>query len=159
MDSDNELIARTRAGDLSAFESLFHKYQNQIYRALGITGDHGMAEEILQDCFLKAYRHIDHLHGDYSRLPWLYRITVNLSYDYLRRHKWRSWLTPLEDFTNYLIGADDPIVTSPEKQVERGELQAVVRAGVADLDVKHRARLFSGGDRLHSRLVTTQASG
>jgi len=32
MDSDNELIARTRAGDLSAFESLFHKYQNQIYR-------------------------------------------------------------------------------------------------------------------------------
>ncbi|HIP96585.1 MAG TPA: sigma-70 family RNA polymerase sigma factor [Anaerolineae bacterium] len=88
LDSDSELIARTREGDLSAFESLFHKYQNQIYRtALGITGDHGMADEILQDCFLKAYRHIDHLHGDYSLPPWLYRITVNLSYDYLRRHE------------------------------------------------------------------------
>ncbi len=139
MDNDKELIARIQVGDLSAFECLFHKYQNQIYRtALGITGDHGMAEEILQDCFLKVYRHIDHLHGDYSLLPWLYRIAVNLSYDYLRRHKRRSWLAPLENFANYLIGADNPAVASPEKQVEREELQAIVRAGIADLNVKHR---------------------
>jgi RNA polymerase sigma-70 factor (ECF subfamily) len=140
MDSDKELIARIQAGDVSAFECLFHKYQNQIYRtALGITGDHGMAEEILQDCFLRAYRHINHLHGDYSLLPWLYRITVNLSYDYLRRHKWRSWLSPLEDFANRLIGSDDLRVTSPEKQAEHEEFQAIVRAGIADLNVKYRA--------------------
>jgi RNA polymerase sigma-70 factor (ECF subfamily) len=139
INSDKKLIARTRAGDLSAFECLFQKYQIQIYRtALGITGDHGMAEEILQDCFLKVYHHIDHLHGDHSLLPWLYRITVNLSYDYLRRYKWCSWLAPLENFASCLIGADDPLVTSPEKRIERAELQAMVRAGIADLDVKHR---------------------
>jgi RNA polymerase sigma-70 factor (ECF subfamily) len=139
MDNDKELIARIQADDLAAFECLFHKYQNQIYRAaLGITGDHGMAEEILQDCFLKAYRHIDHLHGDYSLLPWLYRIAVNLSYDCLRRHRRHSWLAPLENFANYLIGADNPLATSPEKQVEQEELQALVRAGIADLSVKHR---------------------
>ena len=139
MGSDKELIARTQAGDLSAFECLFHKYQNPIYRtALGITGDHDMAEEILQDCFLKAFRHMNHLHGDYSLLPWLYRITVNLSYDYLRRHKWRSWLAPLEDFANCLIGADDSRVASPEKQAEREELQALIRVGIADLDINYR---------------------
>ncbi|MDY7041484.1 MAG: sigma-70 family RNA polymerase sigma factor [Chloroflexota bacterium] len=139
MNSDKELIARTQAGDLSAFECLFHKYKNQIYRtALGITGDHGMAEEILQDCFLKAYSHINHLHGDYSLLPWLYRITVNLSYDYLRKHKWRSWLAPLENFANYLTNSEDPVVTSPETRLEREELQSIVRAGIAELNVKYR---------------------
>ncbi len=139
MDSDKELIARIREGDLAAFECLFRKYQHQIYRtALGITGDQGMAEEILQDCFLKAYCHMGHLHGDYSLLPWLYRITVNLSYDYLRKYKWRSWLVPLEDLANQLIGADDSRSSSPERQAERDELQAIVHAGIAGLNFKYR---------------------
>src|SRR6476660_3668014 len=48
---DTDLVHRIQRGDMAAFESLFFKYQGQIYRTgLAITRDPGAAEEVLQDC-------------------------------------------------------------------------------------------------------------
>ena len=53
---DGELVPRIQKGDLRAFELLYHKYKDELYRtALAITRDRGAAEELLQDCFLRAY--------------------------------------------------------------------------------------------------------
>jgi DNA-directed RNA polymerase specialized sigma24 family protein len=49
--SDAELITQAQAGDLAAFEALYHKYERQVYRtALAILGNSQGAEEVLQDC-------------------------------------------------------------------------------------------------------------
>jgi RNA polymerase sigma-70 factor (ECF subfamily) len=55
---DAELVRRFQADDLDAFEQFFERHRTLIYRtAYGLTGDHGAAEEILQDTFVRAYRH------------------------------------------------------------------------------------------------------
>ena len=75
------LVARAKAGDIEAFEALYEQYKGSIYRtALAITRDRGAAEEILQDSFLRAFRHIDNVNNGAPITPWLHRIAINLSY-------------------------------------------------------------------------------
>jgi RNA polymerase sigma-70 factor (ECF subfamily) len=77
--SDAELIRRVQADDLDAFEAFFERYRGLIHRtAYGLTGDVQVAEEILQDTFIRAYRHRATLRSDVSPIPWLHRVALNL---------------------------------------------------------------------------------
>ena len=70
------LVERMQSGDLDAFEEFFNTYKRPVYTtALAITRDPFLAEEILQDCFVKAYRVRHRLRTDCSPLPWLQRVT------------------------------------------------------------------------------------
>ena len=72
------------------------------------------AEDILQDCFLRLHTYVHRVDTSLPLAPWLYRITVNLSYTWVtRRNKWRA---PLEDFVDQLVG---PAKYSPEPEAER----------------------------------------
>ena len=54
---DIGLVTRIRSGDMAAFERLYDKYKRPLYQtALAITGDGGAAEEVMQDCFVRAHR-------------------------------------------------------------------------------------------------------
>jgi RNA polymerase sigma-70 factor (ECF subfamily) len=131
---DTILVQRVQAGDMAAFETLFHKYKNVIYRtALAITRDTGIAEEVLQDCFYKTYLNIHRIHGDTPLLPWLHRVAVNLSCNALKKR--RFWLEPLENLAERLFS--DPH-HSPEHVAEQRDLQSVIRTLIEALPVKHR---------------------
>ena len=55
--ASNDLVRRMQGGDLDAFEEFFNTYKRPVYAtALAITRDPFLAEEVLQDCFVKAYR-------------------------------------------------------------------------------------------------------
>jgi RNA polymerase sigma-70 factor (ECF subfamily) len=137
MDEDNELINRIRLGDTVAFETLYHKYKGPVYRtALAIIRDPQVAEEILQDCFLRVYRYIDRVNGNYPLAPWLHRITVNLCYNRLERK--RHFSVPLEDVVGFLRLDARHL---PESTVERKELRTMVREHIAQLSPKYRAVL------------------
>jgi RNA polymerase sigma-70 factor (ECF subfamily) len=106
-----------------------------VYRtALAITRDREAAEDILQDCFLKVYVHIDRLDGSLPLSPWLHRVAVNLSYNWVDRR--RRWLKPLEDVIDCLVASPCSL---PEFALERGELQHVVQKAIASLSFEHRA--------------------
>lgn len=137
MDEDNELINQIRVGDTVAFETLYHKYKGPVYRtALAIIRDPQVAEEILQDCFLRVYRYIDRVNGNYPLAPWLHRITVNLCYNRLERK--RHFSVPLEDVVGFLRLDARHL---PESTVERKELRTMVREHIAQLSPKYRAVL------------------
>ncbi len=131
---DAELVSRIRAGDLDAFETLYNKYRDQLYRtALAITNDRCAAEEILQDCFLRAYDHIDGVDGCSSLRPWLHRIIVNLSYNWAAKRRLR--LISLEDVLGSLLTTPR---NSPERAFERDELLQVVYEALRSLSIPHR---------------------
>lgn len=131
---DADLVARTQDGDLRAFEVLYNRYKGPIYRtALAITHQHEAAEEILQDCFLRAYRHIGRVDDRAPLSAWLHRIAVNLSYNWLTRR--RFFLTSLEDVVDQLVSG--PVV-SPDRALERGELQQIIQEAIEGLEFKHR---------------------
>jgi len=134
MVEDGELVSRIRGGDLNAFETLYHKYKGQLYRTvLAITNDQGAAEEILQDCFLRAYDNIDRVDGCSSLSPWLHRIVVNLSYNWAAKRRLR--LVSLEDVLDGLLISPR---SSPERTLEREELLRVVYDAVSSLSMPHR---------------------
>lgn len=132
---DVELVPMIQEGDLDAFETLYHKYKNELYRtALVITSDRGAAEELLQDCFLRAYDHMDRVDGCSSLRPWLHRIIVNLSYNWAAKKRLR--LISLEDVFDRLLVVPR---TSPERAFEREELLRVVDEAVRSLSMPQRA--------------------
>ena len=135
LQSDGEIIRRVQADDLDAFEDFFRRYRVFIYRtAYGLTGDHGAAEEILQDTFVRAHRHRASLRPDVSPLPWLHRVALNLCYSRLGRQRLNAG--PIGEFEEATLrdGA-----AGPPEAVEREELRQSVRDGIAALPPKHRS--------------------
>src|SRR5499426_1107249 len=84
---DHLLIQRFLAGEEAAFERLVERYYQRIDRLAQQVVRHPMAaEDITQECFLRAYRGLARFRGEASFYSWLYRITINLCLNYLRRH-------------------------------------------------------------------------
>jgi RNA polymerase sigma-70 factor (ECF subfamily) len=86
--TDKELVARSRAGDTTAFTTLVNRHQRQIYRlALRMMGNDSDAEEVLQEAFLNAFEKLDEFRGDSAFNSWLYRIAANSALMRLRRKR------------------------------------------------------------------------
>lgn len=133
--SDAELIRRFRDDDLAAFEVFFERHRSLIYRtACGMTGDRGAAEEVLQDTFLRAYRHRGSLREDISPVPWLHRVALNLCFTRLGRRRLDAG--PIDD-----SGASElrDGALEPSEWAVREELRQAIREGVLALPPKHRA--------------------
>ena len=136
-DQDGQLISRVRQGDLLALGTLYTRHKMQVFRiALAVTRDPTAAEDILQECFLRLYASVDRFDETRPLLPWLYRVTVNLSYNWVTRRN--RWLSPLEDAVERLQAGPK---SSPERSVERHELQRIVREALDSLKLKHRVVL------------------
>lgn len=133
---DATLVARAATGDRTAFNALYQRHQLPLYRtALALTRDKGAAEELLQETFLRAYRHLARVvlpEGGTLR-PWLHRILINLTHDWSARQ--RGLPSPLEAATERLLAAATP---SPERQAEQRELERVVSEAIALLPFKQR---------------------
>jgi RNA polymerase sigma-70 factor (ECF subfamily) len=78
IDGEGHLIERAREGDCEAFSQLARKFERRVYSlALFYTRNHGDAEDLSQEVWLKVYRHLQTFRGDSSFYTWLRQITVN----------------------------------------------------------------------------------
>src|SRR5262249_23319167 len=88
---DFELIEKARSGDDGAFNQVVQVYRKRILgtiaRLIGRTED---VEDVGQEVFLRLYYSLDQLRTPEVFEPWLYRLTVNASYDYLRKQRRRN---------------------------------------------------------------------
>jgi RNA polymerase sigma-70 factor (ECF subfamily) len=131
---DRELVYAARDGDMQAFDALFYRYKDGIFRlGLAITKDPSAAEEIVVDTFARAHRAIGRLEPEGSLRPWLYRVAVNLSYN--RRPRKGLVMSTLEDVHEESLTSDD---RSPSSLAELKELRAIVLAAVDTLGPKHK---------------------
>lgn len=134
MIQDADLVSRIISGDREAFEELYHKYKRRLFRtALAITGDHGAAEEVLQDCFLKVYGSLPEVDCSSPLGPWMHRIVVNLSYNWVVKR--RPWFVSVEEVLDRLVAAPQ---LSPEHLYERKELWERLRGAIDSLNLPQR---------------------
>lgn len=85
-----ELIERARSGDDAAFNGVITAYRKRIFGTIArLIGRPEDVEDVAQDVFLRLYYSLDQLRTPEVFEPWLYRLTVNAAYDYLRRQKRR----------------------------------------------------------------------
>lgn len=81
-------LARARQGDRAAFGALVRRYQRRVYAtALHILGNHGDADDVTQETFVRAYRGVRSFDGRSDFFTWLYRITVNTALNHVRSNK------------------------------------------------------------------------
>ena len=84
--SDEDLVRRAVAGDVSAFGVLVERHERRVYNlALRMTGREEDARDATQDAFLTALRRLSTFRGDAAFTTWLHRVAVNACYDLLRR--------------------------------------------------------------------------
>jgi RNA polymerase sigma-70 factor (ECF subfamily) len=85
---DHQLVERSRAGDLAAFEELVKRHQGRAYAiAYRLLGNREDAQEVAQEAFARAYFRLAEFRGTAQFRTWLYRILVNLATDLLRRRR------------------------------------------------------------------------
>lgn len=101
--------------------------------AYALTGDRGLAEEILQDTFVRAYRHRANLWVGRSPLPWLNRVALNLCYTRLGRRR-----LPTRVMDDLVTDTLRDQALGPDEVAEHEELCQTVRTGIAALPPKHR---------------------
>ncbi len=85
------LVRRIQAGEEAAFRDIVEGYQAKVFSIIyGILRNHNDAEDIAQQVFSKAFFSIRRFDFRSSLLTWIYKITVNECYDYLRKKKVRK---------------------------------------------------------------------
>jgi RNA polymerase sigma-70 factor, ECF subfamily len=134
---EKELVLQLQTGSLEALGQLYDRYQRMVYRtALAITGDSEAAADLLQDVFLRLFRFAQHIDPDRPLEPWLYRMTTNLSYTWVKRS--RRWLHPLEDLMDRLPGFSRP---SLQDIVESEDEWEAVQRAVLSLPLAQRVAI------------------
>ncbi|MES2708849.1 MAG: sigma-70 family RNA polymerase sigma factor [Verrucomicrobiota bacterium] len=85
---DADLVARCQAGQSQAFETLVVRYRGRVYAMIvNMTGNDADAWDLSQEVFLKAWRALPKFEARSQFFTWLYRITHNVTYDWLRKRK------------------------------------------------------------------------
>lgn len=130
--NDSSLVNLYKNGDEKAFEELVHRHKSKVFTTiLLIVKDHYIAEDLLQDTFIKAVKTIKS--GKYNEqgkfLPWIIRIAHNLAIDYFRKER-RYPSVILEDnvgILNNLNFAEDSIETQQIKKETYAKLRLMIQ--------------------------------
>ena len=142
---DSDLIRAAQRGDRVAFESLVRQYDQAVLRlALHLTGSEADAQDIYQEAFLKAYRHIGNFRFECSFYTWIYRIVTNLCLDHLRKRQTRKEDAPVTiDSTGQEVDlldrvSDDRALANPERDLMARELGKKISLALGRLTPRER---------------------
>ncbi len=137
MPSDGQLVTKLQSGDLDVLGVLYERHKTSVYRtALAITRDPAAAEDILQDCFIRIYERAHLINNSLPLKPWLYRVTVNMAYNWERRRKRRQTTAGgLDEMIDWLVS---PLQRTPERQAEMSDVRSEMMAAIASLNVNQR---------------------
>jgi RNA polymerase sigma factor (sigma-70 family) len=105
---DDEAITRSLAGDLSAYETLVARYGALAHRTAALLGAGDEAEDVVQEAFVKAFRHLASFRRDAPFRPWLLRIVANETHNLTRTRGRRADLTVRLTATTEAAAPDDP---------------------------------------------------
>ncbi len=138
--TDAEILARLRAGDMTACAACVDAHSDELYRlAYRIVHDEQSAEDIVQDTFLNAFRGLDNFDGRSSLGTWLFRITYNNALMRLRREKPAE---TLDEETEQTEQEFTPIVVpwreTPEEMIMRDETAQQLQTAISELPVTLR---------------------
>src|SRR2546423_5937095 len=136
---DFELIKRAQKGEGAAFNQVVSVYRRRILGTIArLIGRPEDVEDVGQEVFLRLYFSLDQLRTPEVFEPWLYRLTINASYDYLRKHR-RRMEARMSDLSEQQVMMADA-VASAKADLEGGrqrkirETAEVLLAAVSEED-------------------------
>ena len=131
MQEDRDLIIKLRDAKTrdEAFGELIQAYQEPLYFHIRrMVGNHQDADDVLQNTFVKVWRHLDSFKGDSKLYTWMYRIASNEALNHIQKAN-RGKTTTLEDYHH-------PSTAHQER--DSGEIQEKLEAALATLPPKQK---------------------
>lgn len=136
MNSASDLIARTRAGDDAAFQLIFERYSRPVISFIyDMVGERELAEELMQETFVRAYRNLSALREDARLSTWLFGIAKNVARESLRSRQKLSRKVELDDEAVQEL-RDGQL--KPDDFLINKELNGVIRDALSRLDEDKR---------------------
>jgi RNA polymerase sigma-70 factor (ECF subfamily) len=143
MTSDEELVARSRGGDLDSFNQLVLRWERPIYAlAYRVVGREEEARDIAQETFLRAFRALKGFKGQAKFSSWLYRITLNLCRDWMRRERRTPIAQTPEGVDLVELAGEATPWESIEDLVSRKELGRAVAKAMSVLPEEQRTAII-----------------
>jgi len=141
--TDEELVARTVAGDADSFNQLIKRWERPIYAlAYRVIGRDEDARDVCQETFLRAFRALPGFKGQAKFSSWLYRITLNLCRDWMRRQKRTPVVAAPEGVDIIELAAEQGPVESIEELVSRRQLSEAVAEAMQHLPAEQRTAII-----------------
>lgn len=136
---DHEIIRACLDGNQEAFAMLVKRHEERAFwAAYRVLGDADASRDVAQEAFVRVWRALDRFDFSLAFTTWLYRITVNLAIDHLRRNKRHRGV----DIDILQEGLADPSEeVEPEREQDARDLARRVRAVLTTLDEKYRTVL------------------
>lgn len=136
-----DYITKAQRGDKQAFKFIFTNYRQKVYRtAFLVLKDYQYAEDVVQETFMQVYLKLNKLSNPMAFDKWLYRITMNLCIEVIRKHKKISLEASKEDLDsdrkNIVIDMNVP----ESKLIEKEQQKSILKC-ISGLPVKHRTVL------------------
>ncbi len=134
---EKELVQRSKNEDQDAFRQLVEKYKNRVFNmALSITRDTGTADDIAQEAFIRAYFGLSSFKYKSKFGTWLYRITINLIKDHLRK-KERMPKLSIDDIKENPFAQEDEVKKREKEKIQIAR-RALVHQAIRTLPEKYQ---------------------
>lgn len=140
---DFEVIERARKGDDGAFNQMVAAYRKRILGTIArLIGRPEDVEDVGQEVFLRLYYSLDQLRTPEVFEPWLYRLTVNAAYDYMRKQR-RRRESRMSDLSEQQVMMADASAGGKERQeeVRRTQIREFVQSLLGQVSEEDRALL------------------
>lgn len=127
--TDELLLERLRNPDTAsyAFNQLVRKYQVQLYRVIRrVVIDDEESQDVLQDTFVKVWKHVAGFREDAKLSTWLYRIATNEALSHLRKKK-NKFFIPVVDVESQLSQKIDQAMPTDGDEINRKLQKAIIR--------------------------------
>jgi RNA polymerase sigma-70 factor (ECF subfamily) len=135
--SDEEIVQRVCAGDVDLFELLMRRHNQRLYRTcIAILRNDSLAEEVVQDAYVRAYQHLVQFEGRARFSTWLTRIAVHEALGRLRQGRRSEELDAMPE----VIKDAHTISTAPdpEERLAQRELGSLLESSVQKLPEPYR---------------------
>jgi RNA polymerase sigma-70 factor, ECF subfamily len=121
-----ETIDRAKKGDLLAFEQIIFEFEKPLWNYLvRLSGSRDDAEDLIQETFVKVYKHIKSIDSSKNIKSWIYTIATNTAYDYLRKRK-REALVELDEEYETNVESTAYNTVSVEENIESKDVSAAI---------------------------------
>ena len=132
--TDFELVEAFRQGDVAGFNELVRRYQERVYWiARRVVVTHEDADDVVQDVFVRVYEALKNFRGDSAFYTWLYRITMNLSLNALRKKRIKV-LLPYDETSEEILPSNE----QTDEPVQRSEYESILERAIERLPTKQK---------------------
>jgi len=144
MDTPPDHLQRLRNGEEAAWGELHRDHYPRLWSSVQrILNNPTLADDVVQEAFIKAHREIKRFAGQSQLGTWLYRIAINQALDTMRKKqrtdRWLSFLSPLADEEGKPSVPEGSAPAQASLGLENAELRNTILHAMTELSAEHRA--------------------